>query len=145
MSAHRSFIGCLGFSAALGGLLGLGLGGFFSRLGLGLGFGDRLLVLAAVCQVLLLAGFEVRLVPAAAFQTEGWRRHEFLQPGFAAFRTLLQWCVADFLQDFQLVAAGLALILIYRHGLVSRKWAGAPYVRTCRACFKSRRRRGVPL
>src|SRR3984885_12153856 len=142
-SRRQSCIGCLGFAAALGGFIGLGFGRIFSGFVVGLGGG--FLVLAAVRQVLLLAGLEVSLVPAAALEAESRRRKELLQPGFAAFGPLPKWSVADLLQVFQLVAAGLTLILIYRHGRISRRRIGTPYVRTRRIRFKSRRRRGVPL
>jgi hypothetical protein len=71
--------------------------------------------------IFLGAALEVGFVPAAAFQTEAGRRNFFDQLGFAARRAMNQRLVAELLQGFVFMPAGLALIFVNWHGIAPVK------------------------
>lgn len=58
---------------------------------------------------------EIGLVPASALETKPGRGNQFFQFRLTAFRTIGQRIILDTLNNFKLVATGLALILIDWH------------------------------
>lgn len=73
--------------------------------------------------IFLVAFLEIGFVPAAALEPEPDRRNQLLQFWLAATRAVAQFGIAEFLQYFQFVVAGLTTVLVNRHG-TSRKWHG---------------------
>lgn len=73
----------------------------------------------AAGQILLRAGLEIGLVPAAAAQAEAWHGQHLLELGCLAGRAIDQRRGADLLDGFQLVTTGSTLIVVHGHGDVS--------------------------
>lgn len=71
--------------------------------------------IAAARDVLLVAGFEVGLVPTAALQSERNRGNLLPEKIFSTRRTLHERWFAHSLQRFEFVFATFALILVDRH------------------------------
>ena len=97
----------------------------------------------AAGQVLLRAGLEVGLVPAATAQAKAWHGQHLFQLGCPASRAIDQRRVADLLNGFQLMTTGSALIIVHGHGMSrrSRQCCAAP--RTSR--YAQQRARLYPL
>src|SRR5690242_19497203 len=96
------------------------LGGAFRRLGggfalAGLFFLLRRLVAGQVA-LLVLVGFEIRFIPAAAGQPERRRGHLPLDRSRLAFRTFGRIRIGQFLQAVEAMPAGLATESIDWHG-----------------------------
>ena len=65
-----------------------------------------------------LLGRIVGIAPALTFQMESGCRHQLLEGGFAALRTLSQGIGAQLLQSIESVLTGFTLIIENRHSLV---------------------------
>ena len=103
----------------------LGLGAVFLGVALAAlvagGFRRRGRVAVTFCKVALIVLLEVRFVPAAPLQPETGCGHELLQRRLTAGRAVDERIVAHLLQRIEFVAAGLAAVLVNRHGSFLRK------------------------
>src|SRR5690606_14355474 len=116
----------------------LALLGLFVAVAGGGGFIAALVARFGQVALLLLVGLEVRLVPAAALQTERRRRHQPLQGRLLALRAILQWLVRQLLQGVELMAAVPAAVFVDWHDYrFSRKTRAAAVVWASSGDFKS--------
>src|SRR5690606_5267009 len=73
--------------------------------------------------LVVLVRLEIGLVPAASLQAEDGRGYQLLQLVLATFRTFAKRRVGDFLQHFDLRAAGRTLLFVERHSAsIIRTW-----------------------
>ena len=70
---------------------------------------------ALTSKLLLLAGLEIRLIPAAALQAEAGSRHQLAQLRLIAVRAPGQGLGLDTLQSLQMMPAGAAMVFIDWH------------------------------